>query len=777
MSDSSKYGLGGLMQIRAGWKSLKLTNNPEITYFEFKYSRHFCFAIESVKSVITGNITANSTVSSIISRKLGDLAYKTWLEFDLPTVSSTTDVTDADSWIANNNYKLNDTITGISSLIIEPQGSSIPNITRSATSFSTVSSAISNDGTQFIIGSPFNNGQGVSSGGDVKIFNYDSSTQNITQEFISYATTSVDSYGHAVAMNDAGDVVAVGAKGANGNAGYCRTFKKISGSWYSLPELINITPNENFGSSVALNGDGTILAVGAPYAIVNLNLYAGYVKVYEYNGTTWIQKGSTITGSWGTNEIFGQSLDFNQTGDRIFIGGPLGNASDTGVGYVFDWNGSDWVSFGNNVNGPAGAQLGNQISCNSAGTRFAIESFKSRGLNIQRHDDPLQPGEWRDVDAPGGRLTDSFMTLPYKEPSGTLANLLGALVTSGKQFASTIENPTGDGNSEAPVGTTVALMEKGQRIMSAIHKRLHYAQKTEFKILKRIFAEYLPEEYPYEVQGASSTVFKQDFDDSVDIIPVSDPNIFSTTQRITLAQTQLQLAQSAPELHDLREAYRKMYLALNIKNIDAILPEVEEIPARDPISEQQAALTGNPIKAVEFQNHEAYIAAHSSFLQNPMVAQNPSATQSIGANIQERQAMLYRQQIQQVLGRELPSIDEELSPEVMNEIAIAAAQATQVVTGQAQAMAEAQARAQADPQVEMFQQQLQLEKEQLAQKENEDIRDKEVELTKAQINAQVEREKLSNKTAIDIQKLEAQTKKDLDKDFLDTVKTLKDLNT
>ena len=220
-----------------------------------------------------------------------------------------------------------------------------------------------------------------------------------------------------------------------------------------------------------------------------------------------------------------------------------------------------------------------------------------------------------------------------------------------------------------------------------------------------------------------------------------------------------------------------MYLALNIKNIDAILPEVEEIPARDPISEQQAALTGNPIKAVEFQNHEAYIAAHSSFLQNPMVAQNPSATQSIGANIQERQAMLYRQQIQQVLGRELPSIDEELSPEVMNEIAIAAAQATQVVTGQAQAMAEAQARAQADPQVEMFQQQLQLEKEQLAQKENEDIRDKEVELTKAQINAQVEREKLSNKTAIDIQKLEAQTKKDLDKDFLDTVKTLKDLNT
>lgn len=402
--------------------------------------------------------------------------------------------------------------------------------------------------------------------------------------------------------------------------------------------------------------------------------------------------------------------------------------------------------------------------------------FKSRGLNIQRHDDPLQPGEWRDVDAPGGRLTDSFMTLPYKEPSGTLANLLGALVTSGKQFASTIENPTGDGNSEAPVGTTVALLEKGQRIMSAIHKRLHYAQKTEFKILKRIFSEFLPEEYPYEVQGASSTVFKQDFDDSVDIIPVSDPNIFSTTQRITLAQTQLQLAQSAPELHDLREAYRKMYLALNVKNIEALLPEVEELPPRDPISEQQAALTGNPIKAFDFQNHEAYIAAHSAFLQNPMVAQNPTALQVIGANIQERQAMLYRQQIQQALGQELPPVGEEMSPEVMNQIAVAAAQATQVVTGQAQAMAEAEARAKTDPQREMFEKQLELEKQQLAQKENEDIRDKEVELTKTQINAEIEREKLNNKTAVDIQKLEAQTKKDLDKDFLDTVKTINDLN-
>ena len=229
--------------------------------------------------------------------------------------------------------------------------------------------------------------------------------------------------------------------------------------------------------------------------------------------------------------------------------------------------------------------------------------------------------------------------MPYKEPSATLSTLLGALVESGKRFAATVEDPTGDGNSEAPVGTTVALMEKGQRIMSAIHKRLHYAQRCEFKILKRVFGEFLPQQYPYQVQGASENVFKEDFDNSVDVIPVSDPNIFSMTQRITLAQTQLQMAQAAPELHDLRESYKKMYIALNIKDIDALLPPEAEVPPRDPISEQQAALTGDPIKAFDFQNHEAYIASHSAFLQNPMVQSNPPVIQAITANIQEHQAM------------------------------------------------------------------------------------------------------------------------------------------
>ena len=407
--------------------------------------------------------------------------------------------------------------------------------------------------------------------------------------------------------------------------------------------------------------------------------------------------------------------------------------------------------------------------------------FKSRGLNIQRNDDPLQPGEWRDVDAPGGKLQDSFLPLPYKEPSGTLTTLLGALVDSGKRFAATVEDPTGDGNSEAPVGTTVALLEKGQKVMSAIHKRLHYAQRCEFKILKRVFGEFLPPEYPYQVQGASENVFREDFDNSVDVIPVSDPNIFSMTQRITLAQTQLQMAQAAPELHDLREAYRKMYLALNIKDIDSILPPEEEIPPRDPISEQTATLTGDPIKAYEFQNQEAYIASHSAFLQNPMAQQNPAVVQAISANIQERQAMLYRLQIEQALGQPLPPLDQPMPPELMNQIAMAAVAATQQVTGQAQAMMQAQMIAQQDPQRQMFEEQLQLEREQLMQKEQEDMRDKEVEMAKAQLDAQVKREKIEadarkedTKAAIDLQELEQKTKSDAEKNYTELVKTVRD---
>ena len=350
--------------------------------------------------------------------------------------------------------------------------------------------------------------------------------------------------------------------------------------------------------------------------------------------------------------------------------------------------------------------------------------FKARGMRVQGEDEPLRPGEFRDVDVPGGTIRDALMPLPYKEPSSVLTQLLGVIIDSGRRFASIADMQVGDiGSQQLPVGTTVAMLERGTKVMSAIHKRLHFAQKKEFRLLAGIFSRSLPPVYPYDVPGASREIKAQDFDAKVDIIPVSDPNIFSMAQRVMLAQQELQMAQAAPQIHDLREAYKRMYEALEVKDIDGILPPVQDIPPRDPISEQQAAMTGQPIKAFEFQNHDAYIAAHSSFLQNPMVAQNQTAQMAISANIQEHQAMLYKQQIEQVLGQQLPELGSEIPPEVMNELALLAAQATQVVTGQAQAMAQAQQNAQMNPIVE-------LKREEIAQKAQSDALKSQVDLAK-----------------------------------------------
>jgi|TARA_R100001510_G_scaffold57792_1_gene67910 hypothetical protein len=348
--------------------------------------------------------------------------------------------------------------------------------------------------------------------------------------------------------------------------------------------------------------------------------------------------------------------------------------------------------------------------------------FKARGMRVQGEDEPLRPGEFRDVDVPGGTIRDALMPLPYKEPSNVLSQLLGVIIDSGRRFASIADMQVGDiGSQQLPVGTTVAMLERGTKVMSAIHKRLHYAQKKEFNLLAGIFSKSLPPTYPYDVPGATREIKVTDFDDRVDILPVSDPNIFSMAQRVMLAQQELQMAQAAPQIHDLREAYKRMYEALEVKNIDLILPPVQEIPPRDPISEQQAAMTGQPIKAFEFQNHEAYITAHSAFLQNPAVGQNQVAQLAISSNIQEHQAMLYKIQIEQVLGQQLPELGNDIPPQVMNELALLAAEATQVVTGQAQAIAQAQANAQTNPIVELKQQELALKAQSDALKSQVDL--------------------------------------------------------
>jgi hypothetical protein len=257
--------------------------------------------------------------------------------------------------------------------------------------------------------------------------------------------------------------------------------------------------------------------------------------------------------------------------------------------------------------------------------------FKARGLRIRDDDDPLQPGEFRDVDAPGGAIRDSLMPLPFKGPDGTLFQLLGFVVDAGRRFATITDMKVGDGNQQAAVGTTIALLEQGSRVMSAVHKRLHYAMRLEFKILSRVMSESLPGEYPYSVEGEDSAVKATDFDDRVDVVPVSDPNVFSQAQRIALAQTKLQLAGAAPDLHNMYEVYRDMYDALGVKDTDRIMKRVpdEEPTPKDPAQENIDVMDMVTLKAFQGQDHESHIMAHLVFGASPMIGGMPALAMAL----------------------------------------------------------------------------------------------------------------------------------------------------
>ena len=292
--------------------------------------------------------------------------------------------------------------------------------------------------------------------------------------------------------------------------------------------------------------------------------------------------------------------------------------------------------------------------------------FKARGVRIRNDDEPLNPGEFRDIDVPGGDLKNSIIPLPYKEPSATLANLLGVVVDSGRRFAQVADAKTADVNSNAPVGTTVALIEQGSKIISAIHKRLHYAQKQEFRMLAEIFSEN-PVPYPYFVGNVPPETMQADFDGRVDILPVSDPNIFSMAQRLSLAQTQLQLAQAAPQIHNVNEAYRRMYDALDIKNIEAILPPKPQPKPIDPATENGNAMKNMPLQAFPEQDHEAHVRAHISMLSSQTSQANPQGYIMLQAHVQEHVGMMARDQVTtffqktiqeaQARGEQVPQMD------------------------------------------------------------------------------------------------------------------------
>jgi hypothetical protein len=385
--------------------------------------------------------------------------------------------------------------------------------------------------------------------------------------------------------------------------------------------------------------------------------------------------------------------------------------------------------------------------------------FKARGLRIRDNDDPLQPGEFRDVDSPGGAIRDSLMPLPFKGPDATLFNLLGFVVQAGQRFATITDMKVGDGNQQAAVGTTVAMLEQGARVMSAVHKRLHYAMKQEFKLLARAMAESLPPQYPYTVAGADQTVFAQDFDDRVDVIPVSNPNIFSQSQRIMLAQTQMQLAMQAPELHDIYEAYRRMYEALGVRDIDKILKPKEEAEAqpKDPATENIDALNQLELQAFEGQNHDAHMMSHLVFGASGLVGQMPMVGMALQKHLMDHVRLkateiVMAQVAQMGAGQQLPpEMQVQVEAAIANQIAQELQNLRQLndqITGQAQQQGP-------DPLVALKEQELQLR----AQKDQAQIAQDQAELQldaqKAQQRAREFQERLEQNRELTMTKLDA----------------------
>jgi len=292
--------------------------------------------------------------------------------------------------------------------------------------------------------------------------------------------------------------------------------------------------------------------------------------------------------------------------------------------------------------------------------------FKQRGVRVQDDATAIQPGEFKDVDTPGGNLKDAFVFLPYKEPSQTLLQLMGIVVQAGQRFASIADMQVGDGNQQAAVGTTVALLERGSRVMSAIHKRLYVSLKSEFKLLSNVFKTYLPPEYPYDVPGAARNVKVADFDDKVDILPVADPNIFSMSQRISMAQTQLQLAQSNPPMHNMYNAYRNMYSAIGVKDIDSILPPPPQNMPKDPALEHIDAMGQKPFQAFPGQDHRAHITAHLNFMSSNFVRNNPSITAALEKNIMEHISIMSQEQVQLEFPQEMQMLPQLQQAAVQN---------------------------------------------------------------------------------------------------------------
>jgi hypothetical protein len=357
--------------------------------------------------------------------------------------------------------------------------------------------------------------------------------------------------------------------------------------------------------------------------------------------------------------------------------------------------------------------------------------LKSRGLRIKGDDTPIEPGEWKDVDVPSGSIRDNIMPLPYKEPSQTLFQLLNQITQEGRRLGAISDMNISDMSANAPVGTTLALLERTLKPMAAVQSRVHYSMKQEFKLLKNIIAEYAPEEYSYQPMRGEVSARRDDYI-MVDVIPVSDPNSSTMAQRVVQYQAVLQMAQQAPQIYDLPALHRQMIEVLGIKNADKLVPTEDDAVPLDPVSENMDALNGSPMKAFIEQDHDAHLAVHQSFIQDPMIAQtigqNPQAQQimaAMQAHIAEHLGFRYRKQIEETLGVPLPPPGEEMAPELANQVAQLMAKAGQQLTAQhAQQAAQQQAQQQAqDPLIQMQQQELQIKAQEQQRKMQKDAAD------------------------------------------------------
>ena len=388
--------------------------------------------------------------------------------------------------------------------------------------------------------------------------------------------------------------------------------------------------------------------------------------------------------------------------------------------------------------------------------------FKTRGLRIRNDDEPLSPGEFRDVDSPGGAIRDSLMLLPYKGADQTLFNLMGFCVEAGQRFAAVSNLQVGDGNQQAAVGTTIAMLEQGAKVMSAIHKRLHYAQKEEFVLLAKVFGESLPPEYPYKVVGAERNIKAEDFDNRVDVIPVSDPNIFSMSQRVTLAQTALQLAQAAPDLHNMYEAFRRMYKAVGVKDVDSILKPVEQgdPTPKDPALENSESLENIGLKAFQGQNHKAHIMAHLVFGSSSMVSQLPSVAMSLQKHVMDHVSVQAKEQVssqmlQQLNGQE-PT--EQQSLEIEGMVAELISQGMQEVKALSMQVSGGGA---PDPLIALKQQDLQIRAQQVEADDKIDQARLALDQQKAQSNAQLGAKRIETQKEIVASRIQAAREREM----------------